>query len=169
MQIKKILVPIDYSDDAHEALQWGANLAQQYGAQLLLLHVIPKAVEEVFRHDPGWEPLLSFFDPDTATERGLHPPEPIIIDLVESARDELAVFAHEVIDETVPMGMKIAVGKPAEEILRVAQEQGIDLIVMGRHGRTGLRHALLGSVSERVVRTAPCPVFTVRVGLEVVA
>ena len=51
----------------------------------------------------------------------------------------------------------------------MAREQGVDLIVMGTHGRTGLRHLLLGSVAERVARAAPCPVFTVRVGLETAA
>jgi len=165
MSIGKILVPIDYSDDSHQALQWGGSLAKQYGAQLLLLHVIPKAIEAVFPEDPGWAPLVSFFDPDTAIARRLHPPEPIIIDLEERARAELAEFARKGLHETVPVEMKIAVGKPGEEILRVAREQGVDLIVMGTHGRTGLRHVLLGSVAERVVRGAPCPVFTVRVGL----
>jgi nucleotide-binding universal stress UspA family protein len=54
------------------------------------------------------------------------------------------------------------VGKPAEEILQVARDEAVDLIVMGTHGRTGLRHVLLGSIAETVVRTAPCPVFTVK-------
>jgi universal stress protein A len=57
---------------------------------------------------------------------------------------------------------RIAVGKPAEEILCVAGEEAMDLILMGTHGRTGVRHLLLGSVAEEVTRQAPCPVFTVR-------
>ena len=59
-------------------------------------------------------------------------------------------------------GVEIAAGHPAEAIVRVAQERKADLIVMGTHGRTGLQHVLLGSVAEKVVRLAPCPVLTVR-------
>lgn len=168
MQVRKILVPIDYSDDSHQALQCGASLAKQYGAKLLLLHVIPKAVEEVFQHDPGWEPFISSFsDQEIGPERQIHPPDPFIIDLEEKARGELSDFAHKSLHEAVPVEVKIGVGRPVEEILRMAREEGGDLIVMGTHGRTGLRHVLLGSVAEKVVRTAPCPVFTVRVGIEV--
>ena len=58
--------------------------------------------------------------------------------------------------------VEVAVGHPADTIVRVAQERGADLIVMGTHGRTGLQHVLLGSVAEKVVRLAPCPVLTVR-------
>ena len=57
---------------------------------------------------------------------------------------------------------RIAVGKPAGEILQVAGDEGVDLIVMGTHGRTGPRHVLLGSIAEAMVHTAPCPVFTVK-------
>ncbi len=62
----------------------------------------------------------------------------------------------------MPQESRVGVGKPAEEILRVAREEGVDLIVMGTHGHTGLRHLLLGSVAEEVTRHAPCPVFTIR-------
>ena len=61
-------------------------------------------------------------------------------------------------------GAELAAGHPAETIVRVAQERAADLIVMGTHGRTGLQHVLLGSVAEKVVRLAPCPVLTVRYG-----
>ncbi len=90
--------------------------------------------------------------------------EPIIIDLQEQARTQLADFAHTTLKDPVPMDVRVVVGRPADEILRVAREQRVDLIVMGTHGRTGLRHFLLGSVAEAVTRQAPCPVFTVRIG-----
>jgi universal stress protein A len=64
----------------------------------------------------------------------------------------------------VSVQVRVAVGKPAEQILRVAREAGVDLIVMGTHGRTGWRYAMLGSVAEAVQRQASCPVFTVRIG-----
>jgi nucleotide-binding universal stress UspA family protein len=60
--------------------------------------------------------------------------------------------------------VRVAVGKPAEEIVRVAREDAVDLIVMGTHGHTGLRYMLLGSTAETVFRTAPCPVFMVQCG-----
>jgi universal stress protein A len=71
-------------------------------------------------------------------------------------------FFSEVPSLEMPMESKVAVGKPAEEILPVAREEGVDVIVMGTHGRTGVRHLLLGSVAEEVTRHAPCPAFTVR-------
>jgi nucleotide-binding universal stress UspA family protein len=88
--------------------------------------------------------------------------QPIIIDLVDRALSELRDFAYKYLKEPTPLEIKVGVGKPAEEILRLAREEGIDLIVMGTHGRTGLRHLLLGSVAEEVTRHAPCPVFAVR-------
>lgn len=66
------------------------------------------------------------------------------------------------LNESLSVSPKVGVGKPAEEILRVARDEGVDLIVMGTHGRTGLRHVLMGSVAETVMRTAPCAVFTVK-------
>jgi universal stress protein A len=85
---------------------------------------------------------------------------------VDRAQTKLHDFADKHLKEVVPMQVRAAVGKPAEEILRVAREEKVDLIVMGTHGRTGVRHLLLGSVAEEVTRHAPCPVFTVRIGAE---
>jgi universal stress protein A len=75
---------------------------------------------------------------------------------------QLERFASEHIRDELPVQVKVAVGKPAVEILRVVRTEGADLIVMGTHGRTGLRHLLLGSVAEAITRHAPCPVFTLR-------
>ena len=93
-------------------------------------------------------------------------PQPVIIDLVEKARSELHDYADNHLKASVPLEVIIAVGKPAQEILRIARDESVDLIVMGTHGRTGLRHLLLGSVAEEVTRHASCPVFTVRIGAE---
>jgi nucleotide-binding universal stress UspA family protein len=100
---------------------------------------------------------------------GIWTKHPIIIDLVDNAHTELRDFADKILKEAVPVQVNVAVGTPAEEILRVAREEKVDLIVMGTHGRTGLRHLLLGSVAEEVTRHAPCPVFTVRSGAAVAA
>jgi nucleotide-binding universal stress UspA family protein len=165
MDIQKILVPVDYSDESYQALQWGASLAEKYGAQLLLLQVIPTAVEKV--SPPGaWS-----MSPDSYYYEGMTPGiwtrHPLILAFEEKAQGELHAFARMALKEPVPVRVKVAVGKPAEEILRVAREERVDLIVMGTHGRTGLRHLLLGSVAEAVTRYASSPVFTVRIGVEV--
>jgi len=166
MDVQNILVPIDYSGDSQGALQWGASLAEKYGAKLLLLHVIPKAVEEVFREGGAFVSSTSSFHEVRAPGAQSFRRHPIIIDLVDKAHTELHDFADKHLKDIVPVQVKVAVGRPAEEILRVAREEKVDLIVMGTHGRTGLRHLLLGSVAEAVTRHAPCPVFTVRIGFE---
>jgi nucleotide-binding universal stress UspA family protein len=154
MKVQKILVPIDFSDHSQQALQWGAELAEKYGAQILLLHVLPKAVEEVFTEAPTWEDIPAYYNEGMSRSTHPHYTDPVIIDLVDSAQTHL--------DDLVRAALKDTVTGRAR-----AQEEGVDLIVMGTHGRTGLRHVLLGSVAETVVRAAPCPVFTVRDGAPV--
>jgi nucleotide-binding universal stress UspA family protein len=165
MEVQKTLVPIDYSDDSQGALHWGASLAEKYGAKLLLLHVIPKAVDELL---PERGAFVSASLCGGVSAPGTQPfrNQPIIVDLVDKADTELHDFAEQNLKGTRPVQVKVAVGKPAEEILRVAREEKVDLIVMGTHGRTGVRHLLLGSVAEDVSRHAPCPVFTVRIGFD---
>ncbi|HXH11819.1 MAG TPA: universal stress protein [Alphaproteobacteria bacterium] len=167
MDVRKILVPIDYSSDSHQALLWGASLAGKYGAHVLLLHVIPKAVEEVYpTGSPAWTTTPASYYEGMAPSSQRFGPQPVIIDLVEKARSELHDYADNHLKASVPLEVTIAVGKPAQEILRIARDESVDLIVMGTHGRTGLRHLLLGSVAEEVTRHASCPVFTVRIGAE---
>jgi nucleotide-binding universal stress UspA family protein len=165
MDVEKILVPLDYSENSQRALQWGASLAEKYGGKLLLLHVIPKAAEEVFPECGSFgSPASSFSEvktPDTQSFR-----QPLIIDLVDTADTELHDFAEKNLKDIAPVQVMVAVGTPAEEILRVARDEKVDLIVMGTHGRTGVRHLLLGSVAEAVTRHAPCPVFTARIRSE---
>ena len=174
MNISKILVPIDSSEHSTLALQWGISLAQKYGAQLLLLHVIPRAVEEVSAQGPGAHahPLiegttLPYFSYEEVrqvqtTRSHLSQPETVLIDYVEKTETELADLVHTHLTDPGSAITKVTVGKPAEEILQVARDEAVNLIIMGTHGRTGLRHVLLGSIAETVVRTAPCPVFTVK-------
>ena len=177
MNVNKILVPIDSSDHSALALQWGISLAQKYGAQLLLLHVIPKAVEEVSTQGAGVYPhvyppmegtTLPYFSYEEEVRQGLaargrlSPPETVLINYIEKTETELADLVRTHLLDPESATAKVTVGKPAEEILQVARDEAVDLIVMGTHGRTGLRHVLLGSIAETVVRTAPCPVLTVR-------
>ena len=142
MQLKQILIPIDFSGYSDQALRWGVSLAQKYGAQVLLLHVIPEVLEEVSARGSA------------AEQR--------VIDLTAEVEAHLHELARQGRNQGLAVQVRVADGEPADAILRMAREEGVDLIVMGTHGRTGLSHLLLGSTAEAVVRTASCPVFTVR-------
>lgn len=146
MKLEKILVPTDFSSHSDQALQWGASLTERYGARMLLLHVIPQAVEEVSMHGSEGEQR--------------------IMDLEAKAEEQLHEIALEDLGERLPVDVKVAIGKPAESILRVAREEGVDLIVMGTHGYGELHQLLLGSTAETVFHNAPCPVFMVRAAAE---
>jgi nucleotide-binding universal stress UspA family protein len=157
---------------------------QKYDAKLLLLQVLPKAVEEVSTNPSGpivapYAGTITLTGPQDLRPSGpLAAPYPssegmaqhgssrqsevVLIEYVEKAEAALNDLARSQLAAPVPAKARVAVGKPAEEILQMAGDEGVDLIVMGTHGRTGLRHILLGSVAETVVRTAPCPVFTVK-------
>lgn len=159
MHVQTILVPIDYSNNAQQVLQWGASLARQYRAKLLLLHVIPTAVDEVYPEGDGVMNSTSSFAEVRVPRMCVR--RPLIIDRVDSAETELHDFALKILQDAVPVQVHIAVGKPSDAIVRVAREEEVDCIVMGTHGRCGMRHLLLGSVAEDVMRHAPCPVCTV--------
>jgi nucleotide-binding universal stress UspA family protein len=165
MDIQKILAPVDYSVTRTRRCSGGASLAEKYEARLLLLYVIAAAVDEVYPQGVrSMSPTPYYYE---GMARGVWIRHPIILESEETTEAELYEFARKALKEPVPVQVKVAVGKPAEEILRVAREERVDLIVMGTHGRTDLRQLLLGSVAEAVARYAPCPVFTVRIGVEV--
>lgn len=129
-----ILFPTDGSDATHRALTHALDLAEQYGATL---HVLSVVSGDPYRTDSGH---------DAATE---------------SAQRAVDAVATRVRDDVTAV-TEVRKGAPHEEILTYADENGIDMLVMGTHGRTGVERALLGSVTERVVRTADVPVVTVR-------
>jgi glycine betaine transporter len=166
MNVTTILVPIDYSGRSDRALQWGASLAEKYGARLLLLHVIPHASEDLSEsRAERTDPLLPFTLDNPAVYRTPSAPgEVMSVDLLEMAQNDLKDLAIATLNERLSVSQTVGVGEPAEEIVRLARDEAVDLIVMGTHGRSGFRHVLLGSVAETVLRTAPCPVFTVKVG-----
>jgi nucleotide-binding universal stress UspA family protein len=143
ISLKQIVVPTDFSDCSDRALTYGRELAKAFGASLHLLHVV---------HDPYSQPWAAEAFP---TPLG---------DLLEQwqgqARARLANLVPEPDRETTRLA--VVVGSPFFEIVRYAKEQQIDLIVIGTHGRTGLARVLLGSVAQRVIGTAPCPVLAVR-------
>ncbi|HJZ59942.1 MAG TPA: universal stress protein [Gemmataceae bacterium] len=138
LPIHTILHPTDFSDRSHYALHLAGALARDYGAGLMLLHVIPQSI--------------------IGYGEGVIPPDPDV--LLEEARADLDRLI--VPDLDTPVWRRTGNGDPAATILRVARETNTDLIVMGTHGRTGLSRLLMGSVAEQVVRRASCPVMTVK-------
>jgi nucleotide-binding universal stress UspA family protein len=141
----KILVPVDFSPHSEHALRIAADLARRYEAKLCVAHVhVP-----VLHAAPGAFLLYS----EQQLPGLLAEYEKL---LEKSSHDARAAGAQQV--ET-----KLLQGVPVSEVIRFAREGAFDLIVMGTHGRTGIAHALIGSVAERVVRKAACPVLTVRV------
>jgi nucleotide-binding universal stress UspA family protein len=141
--LKRILVPTDFSECSDAALKYARALNETFGATLHLLHVV---------QDPYTQPWAAEAFPTPLGE--------MLVQWETQARQRLATLLPEG-DRT---GAVIAtiVGSPFYEIVRYATEQQIDLIVIGTHGRGPLGHMLLGSVAEKVVRKAPCPVLTVR-------
>ena len=142
--LKKILVATDFSEPSSVALAYGRDFARSYKAQLHVLHVVD---DVMMRYSP---------------EVGIAAPQ-LQKDLEQAARRELGKLITaddrrtlDVVD-SVETGLNIA-----DSLTRYARENAIDLIITGTHGRGAVKHLLMGSVAERVVRTAPCPVLTVR-------
>jgi len=140
---KRILVPTDFSDPSGEALSTAMAFAQLAGATLDLVHV---AVEATYALPPPVDVVSVPID---------------MTKLMERAVEGLAAEEKRVRDAGIATDSATLVGRPDSEIVARAAETKADLIVMGTHGRSGLAHALLGSVAERVVQHAPCPVLIV--------
>lgn len=138
---RKILVPVDFSDCSLEAVEYAANLAAQFSASVTLLHVLePVAYGLDFT-------LLHADDPARTKSR---------------IQGQMAEMAAALQQKKVTAASQVVGGLPIDGILRSAEALNSDLIVMGTHGHRGVSHLLLGSVVERVVRRAPCPVLAVK-------
>jgi nucleotide-binding universal stress UspA family protein len=144
LAIRQILFPTDFSEHAEHAWPYALGLAQKFGAEVHLFHVLtpPPRVTEAYSVNFNPEKLLQA-QRDEATS--------LMDRQVQAAQDRGLIFHREVL-----------VGVDFREIVDYARKHDIDLIVMATHGRTGLAHALLGSVAEKVVRKAPCPVLTIK-------
>lgn len=147
IQIPSILVPIDFSEYGNQALRYGCALAEKFGSQVHLLHVVDDYYPFI--------PEASVF-----TDRR----DEYLGGLRAGAERELAKLPQAGWCPAERVTRVVSVGTPFVEIVRYAKEHNIGLIVIGSHGRGGLAHVLMGSVAERVVRKAPCPVLTVRPG-----
>jgi nucleotide-binding universal stress UspA family protein len=141
IKLERILVPTDFSDCAKQAVTYASELAKRFGAELHLLHVVQP-------------PLAAYPYAAAIPDEALHPEGP--------AKEELEVLEVPNAEQISQVQRTIRTGTPFVDIVRHAKENDMDLIVIGTHGRTGLTHMLLGSVAEKVVRKAPCPVLTVR-------
>ena len=146
IKIQRILFPSDFSDLSLQGLRYARSFAEAYESELHVLHVVDEASLYWMAMGPNSLPV------GPSTE-----------ELVEISRKEMGKFVEEHLGGAkFTVVTEVAMGRPFMEIIRYAREQEIDLIVIGTHGRSGLQHALLGSVAEKVVRKAPCPVLTIR-------
>lgn len=143
--LRNILVAADFEETSGAALDYGRNLAHSYGSTLHILH----AVENVLVRFAGEGALALLPDLQAAVESDARKRMEALV----TAWDRTTLRAKAVI---------VTAPEPAEAIVEYAKEHDIDLIVMGTHGRRGFTHMVMGSVAERVVRTAPCPVLTMR-------
>jgi nucleotide-binding universal stress UspA family protein len=158
-----ILVPTDFSLAANQALRYAFEEATQHQAKLTLLHVTYHypATEVYYVKDAPRRPI-GYADEFGGKLPSLPIPPPEVVR--RDPNEEALVQLRDLVPASFagPWTTQVAVGDPADAIVIVAQDLGVDLIVMATHGRTGFRHVLLGSVAEKVVRHAPCPVLTIR-------
>jgi universal stress protein A len=142
---ERILVPVDFSPPSDAALAYARSVAGRYGASLHLLHVAE-------------DPYRAFYSAEVFVPEVEGLREEILADTEKRLKDRLQPADITELHATA----ESIIGMPAASIVEYAAGRDIDLIVMGTHGRGGMAHLLMGSVAERVVRTAPCPVLTVR-------
>jgi universal stress protein A len=144
--LQRILVPTDFGEAAEAALTYGRALARQFGATLTVLHV----ADNVLTGSAGIEGYVGAYP---GFQRGIE----------EAARSQLDVLLDDGDKRELHATTELRTSNaPAFVIASFARDNGIDLIVMGTHGRGAMAHLLMGSVAERVVRIAPCPVLTVK-------
>ncbi|MEW6681342.1 MAG: universal stress protein [Nitrospirota bacterium] len=146
--IKRILVATDFSDCSREAVDYALSFAERVGAEVEIVHVVERPV---------------YFEVGVAHSLQLrHDVDQWLRELKAEAAKRLEALVKEVRNRKPGVRSSLREGMPVDELLKAAGETSADLIVIGTHGRTGLPHVLLGSVAERVVRGAGCPVLTVR-------
>lgn len=140
--LRKILVPVDFSGPSRKAIHYAQVFAEQFDATLVLVHAVEPMA---YPPDFAFVPLLP---PDLEEKRSGE---------ILRQLEEIAAGVRGVRVESV-----VRMGRPWQQIVDAAKEEDVDLIVLSTHGYTGMKHALLGSVAEKIVRHAPCPVLVVR-------
>ena len=145
LKLNSILCPTDFSEFSEHAIRYACELAEAFHAELHLLNVL----QDYAAVAPGsGEMFVPFTD--------------WLPELRKQSQEQLAKQPGSEWAAKVPVHRTTRVGAPIDEIVKYAKEHSIDLIVQGTHGRRGVKHMLLGSVAENIVRYAPCPVLTVR-------
>jgi nucleotide-binding universal stress UspA family protein len=145
IEVSKILYPTDFSNPSACALKYAVELAEKFDAELVMLHVLLDETQ-----------MVSFYLPQLTVKN-------LSKDMEEGAKKKMQEFIKETdMLEGVDYTCEMVKGLADEEIVKFAKENAVDLIVIGTHGRSGFEHVLFGSTAEKVVRTAPCPVLTVR-------
>jgi nucleotide-binding universal stress UspA family protein len=145
---EKILTAIDFSENSDYAFEYALTLATQFQAELTIMHVINEPVD-----------LRGFYVPHISFEQ-------LEKEIEEGAEKMMEKFCQTRMGDFSNYKTAIITGIPYEEIIRKAEDTGSSLIVLGTHGRTGLDHLIFGSTAERVVRSASCPVLTIRMPVE---
>jgi nucleotide-binding universal stress UspA family protein len=142
--LKQILVPTDFSETSAAALTYGIALADTFGATLHVLHVPDEPLHESWAYIPGecFQDAMASLEARTLRR-------------IEESLPKKAVAAGQTV-------AAVASGDASEQVIKYAVARQIDLIVCGTHGRRGWNHLMMGSVAEKIVRTAPCPVLTVQ-------
>lgn len=143
--IQRILAPTDFSDNSTRAVRYAAELAEKFSSEMILLHVVQD---------------LALVLPDAVMPTPVTTPN--LDEMIAAARTGIANLIGSLHLEALKPRAEVRVGSPATEIVAAAADLKADLLCVSTHGRTGLAHFLLGSVAEKIVRHAPCPVLSVR-------
>ena len=141
-QLKRILVPVDFSSSSNQALRYAVRLAQHFGSEITLLHIVQRTFIAPYPEVP---PYLDHIEAD-----------------FENAERALQTLAATQPLKSSAIQTVVRTGLAAHEIVEAARDLDSDVIVIATHGYTSWKHLCIGSTAERVVRTAPCPVFAVR-------
>lgn len=143
-QVQKILFPIDFSESTEKYIPWVLTFAKKFEAVVYLISVTPDLSN-----------FASFYAPH-ASIKGFQK------EITEGAEKKMREFIALHLKGIPKVETRLPSGKADEKILEVAKQEKVDLIIMGSHGRTGLERTIFGSVAEKVIKNAPCPVLTIR-------
>jgi nucleotide-binding universal stress UspA family protein len=146
-KIEKILFPIDFAENFETLLPWVSTFVKSFDATLYVLFVAQDLGDFTSFHVPHGN-LQQFQE-----------------EVLQAAQKKMSATAKEEFKAFPKVEARVAQGSPAEKIIETAEKEGVDLIIMGTHGRKGLERAIFGSVCDKVVRSSPCPVLTINPAL----